>query len=1110
MRTILRKGLHLLLFCIVLCLHLPSAVAQVKNDDVVKVSVVVVDTDGNPLSGANVRRGDKQLGIVAGIDGRAVIMVPKGVDVIFSYVGMKTKTIKVQRAFTGTVVLEDEENLLSQVVVTGYTQTDIRKSTGSVGIISAKELNDSPLKNVDMLLQGKVAGVSVQAVSGRPGESAKVRVRGISSITGTNEPLWVVDDVPLQKNVPNLGSQYIKSGDFSTIYANGIAGINPQNIESVTVLKDASAAAIYGSQAQAGVIVITTKKGKQGRTRVDYSGNVSIQTSPIRDAKLMNSSQKLAYESSIWDEFSAEGFANGTYYPVIGIVGQIRSGYGKYAGWSREEQDAYINQLASHSTDWFEVLFRNTVSTSHNISVSGGTDKQTFFISGGLTTNNGILKRSGSDSYNFTAKINGTPSEKLSYSASADFSYLKSLEPSPSFDIFRYAYYANPYEQLYNADRSYAADETYYSMALANHSVASPLPANGFNVMREINETTLKSSSATTTLRGDITWRAFDGFRLYGLVSTTFANDDSDCEIGSNTYSAWIDRPFEGSQYISSKRIYGSYTQTTNKNLSWLARLQANYSTTINRLHGISAVAGSEVRYNKASSTMGKMYGYDPVNGNHVTPVYLGTSLDGSLTDSEKQEYRNVLNALTNRGLVESAFASFYGAFDYSYNNRYVINATVRSDGSDNFGSKQQFNLTWSTGFAWNIDEEKFFKPFKQILNRATVRLSTGLTGGVNKSVYPQVIMNYSSDYRTSDTEQLRTGFIMNAPNPNLRWEHTQDYNASLDLGFLKDRIGLYLSAYNRRGYDLVTPVQVVSTTGFTTQSYNTTEQVNRGFESTLTAKVLKRKDFSWSVMTNISYNENYISKYNAPNNSLFNSVVLNYPQGAIFSGISTGINSETGIYNYQLRPGVDISQLADSREYRNYVFYIGTTNAPWSGGFSTNITYKDFVLSANTSFSLGSTISNHVNTPSTYSSVQTTLTNSIPSDRNDLYTAHLNKLSEAANRWTPTNPIVNGYPRLIDAHGEYLYLEVDQPTSSNITECVYYESGNYFKLGSVSLIYNIPEKVIRKIGVTHMGISFTGNNLLMITKYSGLNPETPGAVYPISKSFSFGINIGI
>ncbi|MBO1364307.1 SusC/RagA family TonB-linked outer membrane protein [Prevotella sp. A2931] len=1083
--------------------------AQNKHSDAdVLVDITVVDESGEPLPGASIKVSGKPVGVVSNVDGKASLWVPRNANITVSYLGMKPRIVKVSKPISGKFVLQNDDHTLEQVVVTGYTQTDVRKSTGSVSMITGKDLNDSPLKNVDMLLQGKLTGVSVQAVSGKPGQSAKIRVRGVSSITGSSEPLWVVDGVPIQKDIPSAGSSYIRSGDFSTLYANGVAGINPQDIESITVLKDASASAIYGSQAQAGVIVITTKRGKQGKLSISYSGSLSLQSAPIRDDNLMNSREKLDYEQSIWDEFSAKGYAAGTYYPVIGIVGQIRSGYGRFKGWSKEQQDAYINELGQSTTDWFKELFRTTVSTSHNISLSGGTDKQTYYISGGVTTNNGIVKRTNADSYNMSAKFNGTPLEKLSYGLSIDFSYLKSLSPSEAFNIYKYAYFANPYESLYNADGSYRADETYFSVGATNGDHYTRFPKNGINIMREINETTLKSTSSTTTLRGDLTWRPFTGFRLYGLASATFSNDNSESEIGAGTYNAWTDRPFEGVDN-NSYRTYGSFTQSASHNVSWLARLQANYGITLATKHRLSAIAGTEVRYNKASAVGSKMYGYDPLTGSHVTPLYIGAAENGNLTAAEAKKYRDIVNGLNTYSMVKNSFASFYGALDYVYDNKYVWNATVRSDGSNNFGSKEQFNLTWSTGLAWNIDEEKFFEAVKPVMNRATIRVSTGLTGGVNKSVYPQIIMSYRAGYRTVGDKDYRLGNIQSAPNPHLRWEHTRDYNVSLDMGFLNDRISMYVSAYRRRGYDLVTPITVVSTTGFTSQSYNTTEQINQGFEVTLNATPIRKKNFTWGVSGNISYNQNYISKYDVPHNA-FSSVVLNYPQASVFTGISTGIDPFTGYYTFKLRPDATLSTSQDWRNQINYLFYRGTANAPWTGGFSTHASYKNFSLSINSSFSIGAKTSTKIDAPVAASRIEGSKVNNPQTDRSDLYTAYLNKPRAAAYRWTEANPVTDGYPRLVDRFGQRLDFDLDQTTASEITDAIYYENSSYFKIGSVSLSYMVPDKLARKLGLSSFGASVTGSNLLMITNYSGLNPETPGAVYPISRSFSFTVNLGL
>lgn len=1080
--------------------------AQQQGDTQLKIDVTIVDENGEVLPGATVKASDKSVGVVSDINGKASLWAAKGATLTISYIGMKTKTLKVNRSMTGDIALENETATIEQVVVTGYSQTDIRKSTGSVGILTEKELKDQPLANVDMLMQGKLAGVNVQAVSGRPGESAKIRIRGTASITGNNEPLWVVDGVPLQKNIPTMGSSYIRSGDFSTLYANGVAGIAPQNIESITVLKDAAAAAIYGSQAQSGVIVITTKKGQTGNIHINYSGNVTVQTSPSRDANLMNTEEKLAYEQSIWDEFSAKGYANGTWYPRIGIIGQIRSGYGKFKGMSTAEQDAYIEELKQTNTDWFEELFRNTVSTSHNLSLSGGSDKLTYYISGGMQTNKGIVKKTSSDGANFMSKISTNPSKAISLNFDVSYSYLKSLSfaESSMFRPFQYAYYANPYEKPYNADGSYAADNTSFSLDQANGGLIRILPDNGVNVMREIDETEQVGTSSALSLRGDMTWRLGEHFRLYGLASYSYSNDNSDTEIGQNTYNAWCDRPFEGSNQLS-KRIYGSMTQTSTYNRNWQLRAQLNYGQTFGGIHRISALVGTEVSNNYAKSIYRKVYGYDPVTGNFSLPLLVSTKEDGSFTESELQDYQNIMNGLSGQSRIENAMASFYGAIDYVLMNRYVANFTARSDGSNNFGAKEQFNMTWSAGLAWNMDEERWLQNIKHIVSHATIRLSTGVTGGINKSVYPVLIMNYSSNFRNSDTQAYRMGYISAPPNPHLRWERTRDWNGSIDVGFLKNRLNMNLSFYHRKGTDLVTSVSVVTTTGYSSQYYNTSEQVNKGVELMLSGTPVKTKDWRWSLNGNIAYNQNVLTDYQSTTGSALGDIYVDYPLGKIFTGKPTGINPETGLYTYERRSDYDESNPSD---YKNYLFYIGTSNHPWTGGVSTSLAWRSLSLSIASSFSLGAKTLNYVSPVSTKEKVQRNNYNNFSNTRYDVYTAHGNVVKDAAYRWTPDNPVTDGYPRLIDAHGEALGLN-DQTYLSSVENGVFYENGSYWKISSMTLMYSLPEKLLQPIGISSLGVNFTANNLWMITAYSGLNPETPGAVYPMSRSFSFGLNIG-
>ena len=1084
-----------------------SLTVQAQQDGTqLKIDVTIVDENGEALPGATVKASDKSLGVVSDVNGKVSLWAAKGATLTISYIGMKTKTLRVTRSMTGDIALENESATIDQVVVTGYSQTDVRKSTGSVGILTEKELKDQPLANVDMLMQGKLAGVNVQAVSGRPGESAKIRIRGTASITGNNEPLWVVDGVPLQKNIPVMGNSYIRSGDFSTLYANGVAGIAPQNIESITVLKDAAAAAIYGSQAQSGVIVITTKKGQAGNIHISYSGNVTVQTAPSRDHNLMNTEEKLAYEQSIWDEFSKKGFENGTWFPRIGIIGQIRSGYGQFKGMTTAEQDAYIEELKQTNTDWFEELFRNTVSTSHSVSLSGGTEKMTYYVSGGMQTNNGIIKKSASDGANFMSKLSLNPSKAVTLNFDVSYSYLKSLAAGTSniFNMFSYAYFANPYEKPYNDDGSYSADNTYFTLPKVNGDVMSQLPENGVNIMREIDNTKMVGTSSSTTLRGDITWRLGEHFRLYGLASYSYSSDASDNEVDQDSYTAWLDRPFEGTNMLS-KRVYGNLTQANSSNRNWQLRAQLNYGQTFGEIHRVSALFGSEVSNSYAKSVTRKVYGYDPVTGNFSMPLPLSGNSDGSYSEADMQSYQSILNSLSEQGRIENAMASFYGAVDYVLMNRYVANVTGRSDGSNNFGAKEQFNMTWSFGLAWNMDEERWMQRIRHIVSHATIRLSTGVTGGVNKSVYPVLIMNYQKTYRNSDTQAYRMGNINNPPNPHLRWERTRDYNGSIDVGFLKNRLNLNLSFYRRKGYDLVSSVLVVSTTGFATQSYNTSEQVNQGFELMLSGTPLKTKDWRWSLNGNIAYNQNVLTKYQSPTGSALGDIYVDYPLGKIFTGKLTGIDAATGLYTYEKRSDYDESK---SNGWENYMFYIGSGNYPWTGGLSTNLSWRNLSLSVSSSFSLGAKKSSDVYPESTYSAVSRTNYNTIQNHRYDIYAAQNNVVKDAAYRWTPDNPVTDGYPRLIDAHGAALNLDREQ-LFQTIQNGAYYEDASYWKIAALTLTFSSPEKLTRRLGLCSLGLSFTANNLWMITSFSGMNPESPGAVYPMSRSFSLGLNIG-
>jgi len=1102
------KQSSILKVSIALCMALLCIPAFAKDNDadkVVEINVTVVDSEGQPLPGATLKIPGRKHGAAADANGHVKLLVKAGSTVEFRYVGMKTKSIKVSKPLTGNVVLEDDSSVLDQVVVTGYQRTTKKRTTGSVAVLSAEDLKGAPTANLDMLMQGKIAGVDVKAISGRPGESAQVRIRGTNTITGNADPLWVVDGVPLQKDIPSISSSQIRAGDFNDIFTNGISGINPNDIESVTVLKDASAAAIYGSRAAGGVIVVTTKRGKEGKISVTYSGNVSVVTKPGRSANLMNSAQKLAFEQELWDEFSADKFAKGGRYPVIGVVGQIRSGYGKYKGMTQEQQNAEIERLGQTTTDWFNELFRNSVSHSHYLSISGGSEKINYYVSGGYSYNNGLVKKTDYERYNINSKLDIKPSRKVKIGVQLDMSMQKSNGPSLNIDPFRYAYFANPYEKPYNDDGSYAADHTYYTMTHANGDYQVNLPEEGFNIMREINETSSESKNFSATAIATLSWNIFDNLFFEGLASYGYTDNSTDNINGTNSYAAWTDRPFEGTAYNTSKRAYGSITQSSAYNTNYTLRGHFHYSNTFADKHYISALAGAEIRGQYSKSIFEKRYGYDPVSGNSSIPVY-PESLP--VDYSSLLSYAAIVDGLSGQSRLRDAFASFYLSMDYVLMNRYVLSLTGRTDGSNNFGSDEQFNPTGSVGISWNIDQEAFMQPLAPILSSLSIRGAIGYTGNINRSVYPRLVMTYSSQFRKTDDHAYRMGMIGNAPNPHLRWEKTRDMKLSIDMGFLSDRIRLQGEIYDRRTRDAVSSVAVVSTTGFISQSFNTSEVLNQGAELSLSATPLRTSDWHLTIGANIAWNRNKLLKYNPPTISLTSPEYVGYPLGAVISGRVQGIDPQLGIYTYEVRPDAQMNTAADRAKSKNYAFYLGTSNAPVNGGYSISVGWKNINLSLGGSYSINAKILNQTKAPMSYATLNTNTVEVPPAQDNDLYVYHFNTTADHINRWTPSNPRTDGYPRIIDAYGEFLGLGNYMVTSESITRASMMQDVSYFKLGSIMLSYMLDTKWLKKAHIQSVSFSAGMSNIFTITGYNGIDPETPGAVYPQPRTYSFGLSV--
>lgn len=1111
----------------------PKAATQVNQRDTpIEITGVVFDENGLELTGANVLEVGTTNGVITDLDGKYMIKVTPGSFLSFSFMGMVEQVVSVKKdSKIINIHMEPTSVDLSDVIVTGYAQTTMRKMTGSVGVINASEIKNKPQPNIDAVLQGQVAGVNVSAVTGQPGKSQKIRIRGTSTISGDADPLWVIDGVPMQNaDAFKDASNQIKVNNFDDVFTTGIAGINPNDIENIYILKDASATAIYGSRGANGVIVLTTKKGSKGsKVRVSYSGNMSVTMSPEKDAKLMNSAEKIEFEEGLWNEFSKNKYEASGFYPVVGIVGMVRSGNGDsfynldkqnpFKGMSIAEQDAYLESLKGVETDWYDELFRNGISTGHHVSISGGSEIFSFFSSLGYNKESGLLKGNDYDRYNFRLNLDVTPSSKLKVSLGVDLAYNYSKSPAlSSINPFNYAYFANPYETPYNEDGSYRADETYYALEEYNNfskkSITPSTPKVGFNIMREMNETSSKNKRTSTSLRGGLDYKLTDKIKLEGLLSYTYSSNRIDEIYGAETLAALRNRM---SAHDKMTIEYASILQSVTNNDSYLARAQASYNDTFGEIHSLSVYGGAELRGSENKSLVSKRFGYDPITGNNSIPLPT-PSEDNTVGMGTVERYINDLNQSAGQSITESRFASFYAAIDYYLKNRYIFNVSYRADGFSNFGSDEQFNPTWSTGFSWHAGDEKFLDFLKPTLDWMTFRTSFGYTGNVVSTsvVSPQIVLSYFDEYRHFGGQSYRTGRVSGAPNPHLRWEKTKDMKASLDVGLFDGRLSGLFEAYYRKSTDLVESVRVLSSTGFTNQKYNALSLENKGIELTIKAVPVKTKDFNLDMSVNFALNRNKVTDFKSTNKDMgTNELWEGYPVGAIFSGKYDGIDPFTGLYSFKLRPDAKITSSSDLGKSENYRYYLGTNEAPYVGGLSLSASYKSFRLSVYGAYSLGAKKFENITPPVSYTSTPEggTALSSIQTSMNDVYRYFVNARRDAFDRWTVDNP--NGkYPRVYNAYEDLYDIDgniIDNdyyPTGFEIIQSVFLEKLSYLRIKNIILGYSLPKKFVTNLGVSSVAASLSLNNFFTFTNYSGMDPEVPGATYPISRSVTFTLNI--
>ena len=1084
------KKLTALILFVTLCVF--STVAQ----NVVIKGQVLSEDGKEPLIAATVMvpsSETKRLRLIeihnalTDIDGHFSITLPEKVKALeFRYLGYITQVVPVNGTQELTVIMKPSNTALEEVVVTGYQKIEKRKLTASISNVTVNDNMRGSAMSIDQALAGQVAGLASTTTSGAPGASPKIRIRGTASLNGTQDPLWVLDGIPLEgTEIPSMDD--LK--DIDNIYSSAIAGINPSDIESITVLKDAAATAIYGARAANGVIVITTKNGKAGETKVNFSTRLTFapQTN-INRLNLLNSDEKVNLELDLLGSSYSYRENKGQVARLISAAGETSAF--KSGGWSSlsDATRSQINALRLINTDWNDILFRSTFNQEYNVSISGGNDKATYYTSVGYNDEKGTVVGVEANRLNVTAKTNYRLSRRLKVGASIFANRRVNKTNMTDADGFTnpvyYSRRANPYQTPFNADGSYN-----YDVDIQGREDSDLM----FNIFEERDNTSYELETKSIASIFDAELRLSEQFKVVTQLGLQLDDSNKSMVAAGDTYSMRKDKErttLASLNYTSFLPEGGKKTaaSSTNSQVTW--KLQGEYSAEFAKNHEVELMGGTELRRTWYKSVTSAAYGYD--NKTLTTkPVIF------------PNEAWAKLYPLYTEMNTENAFASFYATGSYTLLKKYTLGGSVRFDGSDLFGvdKKYRFLPLYSVSGLWRISEEGFLKDSEKINNLA-IRASYGIQGNIDKNTSSFVIGDYQiSSILPGYTEEILA--VNTPPNTRLRWEKTKTLTAGVDMGLFNNAINLSVDLYNRDGSDLIANRQLALESGFSYMLVNWASLRNRGAEISLGTRNIHTKNFMWFTNFNFAFNENKVIRETIPENQTTPGRE-GYPVGAVFALKSAGLDNEGYplFYNKQgdkvtatelLKLNSAGASTLTAAEQRDLYSYIGSTDPLFSGGFTNTFTFKNWELSANFVFNL-----------KMYARVT-------PSYSPTNFDRGMNTNRDILNRWSPENKNTI-FPALMtssDRPAEYIqYSEFGlyNMLDTWVSRC------DHVRLQNLRLAYRLPKKALSKLKVENITVAGEARNLFVFgANYKNfLDPETMGNPFaqPIPRQFSFNLNV--
>ncbi len=1098
------------------------ATALYQDGLVVRGTVRVPGSGGQPaepMAGITVLEKGTNNAQITNASGNFQIRVSNANAVlVFSMIGYTATEVNVAGQTTLDVVLNEADITLREVVVTGYQTIDRKMFTGSAAFLKGDDARREGITDVSRMLEGRVAGVSVQNVSGTFGAAPKIRVRGATSITGDNKPLWVIDGIILE-DVVNVSNEQLSTGDPATLIGSSVAGLNPDDIESFQILKDASATALYGARAMNGVVVITTKKGRIGKPIVSYTGNYSSYLKPsYRNFDIMNSADQMSVYMEMYDKgwlnYSnvARSQDGGVFSKMADLISTYNESTGTYGLENTDEaRKAYLSRYALANTDWFDVLFRNSFMQEHSLSISSGTEKSQVYFSTSYLQDDGWTVADKVKRFTGNARANFNLTDRISFGLISQGSIRDQRAPGTISRL------SNPVTGEYNRD----FDINPFSYAINTSRTLTAFDENGnreyfrrnfapFNILNELENNSLDLSMIDLKLQGDFNYKISGALRYSFSGALRYAKTNREHKVRENSNMPLAYRADDDATVQERNKFlyrdpnnpeaqpvvvlpYGGFYNTNDDNLvSYYFRNNLEWDKTLNDIHTLRFFASQELRYadRQNKSLTGYGYQYDKGGIPYVDPNIIKQAVEGNFNYyTMSMRYDRFLAYMAN------------GA--YSYRGKYNLNGTVRYDGSNLLGEARSARWlpTWNVSGSWNIDQEGFMAN-QTLANRLTLRATYGLTASMGNATNSSLVLQSGSTRRPYLTEVESMIYIQGLENSELTWEKQYETNIGIDAGLFGEKVQLTVDGYRRNGFDLIGLIRTSGIGGQEMKVANYADMQSYGLEASLGGGVIDNQNFK--LRTQFTFGYNYGTITNLQSNPDIWSLVIpeggpkqGYPARGLFSIRYEGLDPEDGYPIFLNENGEKSSNVYLQSDKTDNLKYEGPVDPIYTGGWFNSLSYKNFSLSGLVTYSGGNKIRL---TPA----FRTNYT-----DLDAMPNIFLNRWVMPGDETTTNVPAILATLEAANIGGTYPYNSYNYSTARVV-------NGDFVRLKQMSFSYNLPVTRANAIGFNSLSLSLVANNLWLIHADKRLNGQDPeffssgGVAMPIPRQFTLSLKAGL